>query len=53
MSGFNVKYLLSRNAKDPKGGEIMLGGSDSKYYEGNFTYVPVSQKGYWQFKMDG
>lgn len=49
----NIKLLLSRNAKDPKGGEIMLGGSDPSYYEGNFTYVPVTQKGYWQFKMDG
>ena len=32
---------------------MVLGGSDPKYYEGNFTYVPVTEKGYWQFTMDG
>ena len=49
----DTTFAYSRDAKETKGGEIMLGGSDPKYYQGNFTYTPVTQKGYWQFKMDG
>ena len=46
-------FYLSRNPRARVGGEIVLGGSDPRYYEGNFTYVPISKKGYWQFAMDG
>jgi len=34
------------------GGELILGGSDPAHYEGNFTYIPVSQIKYWQFTID-
>ncbi|CAD7975763.1 unnamed protein product [Amoebophrya sp. A25] len=42
-------YLGGENGED---GELMIGGSDGKYFEGDLQYVPVTIPGYWQIAMD-
>merc|ERR1712233_263485 len=32
---------------------MILGGSDPLFYEGEMTYVPVQREGYWEIAMDG
>ncbi|KAE9446731.1 hypothetical protein C3L33_21381, partial [Rhododendron williamsianum] len=47
---FSFWLNRDQNAKD--GGELVFGGVDEKHFKGKHTYVPVTQKGYWQFEMD-
>ncbi|KAK6265010.1 hypothetical protein SCA6_020444 [Theobroma cacao] len=44
-------FWLNRNVDEEAGGEIVFGGVDPNHYKGKHTYVPVTQKGYWQFDM--
>ncbi|KAF6168264.1 hypothetical protein GIB67_011649 [Kingdonia uniflora] len=44
-------FWFNRDAEDDEGGEIVFGGVDPEHYKGEHTYVPVTQKGYWQFDM--
>lgn len=44
-------FWLSSDPEAEVGGEIIFGGVDPKHYKGNHSYVPVTEKGYWQFEM--
>jgi len=46
-------FWLNRDPNADLGGEMILGGSDPLFYEGEMTYVPVEREGYWQIVMDG
>jgi len=34
-------------------GELTIGEVNSQHYTGDFTYVPLQDKSYWQIKLDG
>ncbi|KAL3620703.1 hypothetical protein CASFOL_035615 [Castilleja foliolosa] len=44
-------FWLNRDTEAEVGGEIVFGGVDPDHYIGKHSYVPVSEKGYWQFEM--
>merc|ERR1711962_125590 len=46
-------FWLNRDPDAELGGELILGGTDPRFYEGEITYVPVDKEGYWQVTMDG
>lgn len=43
-------FWFNRNADEEEGGEIVFGGVDPNHFKGEHTYVPVTQKGYWQVR---
>ncbi|KAF8084436.1 hypothetical protein N665_0717s0003 [Sinapis alba] len=44
-------FWLNRDPKSEEGGELVFGGVDPKHFKGEHTYVPITQRGYWQFDM--
>jgi len=42
-------WLSTDGSKDS---ELVLGGTDSAHYTGNFTYLPLTNETYWEFEMD-
>lgn len=45
--------FIFRNPDTQPGGELLLGGTDPKYYTGDFDYVNVTRQAYWQIHVDG
>ncbi|KAM7015872.1 cathepsin D [Tautogolabrus adspersus] len=46
-------FYLNRNPDTEPGGELLLGGTDPKYYSGDFQYVNITRQAYWQIHVDG
>ncbi|CAH2047999.1 unnamed protein product [Thlaspi arvense] len=44
-------FWLNRDPESEEGGELVFGGVDPKHFKGEHLYVPVTQRGYWQFDM--
>uniref|UniRef100_A0A673IQA4 Cathepsin D n=1 Tax=Sinocyclocheilus rhinocerous TaxID=307959 RepID=A0A673IQA4_9TELE len=40
-------FYLNRNPDTQPGGELLLGGTDPKYYTGDFNYVAISRQAYF------
>jgi len=43
---------LSKDQNADLGGELTLGGTNTDYYTGSFTYVPLTSETYWEFALD-
>ncbi|XP_037711125.1 lysosomal aspartic protease [Drosophila subpulchrella] len=45
-------FYLARNGTAEEGGQLALGGTDQSLIDGEMTYTPVTQEGYWQFSVN-
>merc|ERR1712242_661824 len=47
-----AKFAFYLEKSGSTGGELSLGGVDTTKYTGDFTYTPITNKGYWEFTVD-
>lgn len=53
MKIFTMTFdIENRITNGSTAGELTFGGQNPEHYKGNITWVPVSVRGYWQFKAD-
>ncbi|XP_062872990.1 napsin-A [Trichomycterus rosablanca] len=45
-------FYINRDPTAEVGGELMLGGFDQQYFDGDLHYLNVTRRAYWQIKMD-
>lgn len=50
MIGLSSLVVSDTNAN--VGGDLALGGTNTNYYTGDITYVPLTEKSYWKIKVD-
>merc|ERR1719443_433086 len=51
-SGELAEPIFAFYLGDNSAGELTLGSVDSAHYSGDFAYVPLSDKSYWEVKLD-
>lgn len=44
--------MFNRKSTGKLQGELLLGGIDEELFTGKINWLPVTNKGYWQIKMD-
>jgi len=47
------RFAFWLSADSSRDSELVLGGVDDAHYQGNFTYVPLTNETYWEFALDG
>jgi cathepsin D len=45
-------FWLNNDLTQSNGGELLIGGSDSNYYQGSLFYAPLTSSKSWQIQID-
>ncbi|XP_075061437.1 cathepsin E-A-like [Mixophyes fleayi] len=45
-------FHLNKDDDNQYGGELILGGIDKSLYKGPIHWIPLTEKGYWQIRLD-